>query len=352
FDRELAGAGAPVLQRQQGDAGDAARLVLVAHPVRKVHERRGGQRGREDGVGRIGLGLVGQRDGEVGGEAARERRQAGLRQQDGAEAELHPVGAERDPAGVHGTADVVGLGASRGCDDEQSEKDGQSSPHGRTSYHAGLAARQANSGTGCSQARVSADGTSTAWRVPASRTSTAAGPTRSPAPPPREGSSPEVCDGQGRATQPSAPGDKRTRTNSVSCEAFLRGASSTASTAGRCSLRCPPRRRSAGRTYTAKHTSAETGLPGSPKNRWSPRVPNVSGLPGFCATFQKRRSTPSASSASFTKSNSPTETPPVDSTTSACAAPASRSRMSSKRSRTMGSTVAAAPASATAAASA
>ena len=63
---------------------------------------------------------------------------------------------------------------------------------------------------------------------------------------------------------------------------------------------------------------AETGLPGSPKTSapcWA--TPNQVGLPGFSATRQKTRSTPSEANASLTWSWPPTETPPQTTTSSA-----------------------------------
>ena len=74
------------------------------------------------------------------------------------------------------------------------------------------------------------------------------GPTSKPAPRDSDVSTPELCDGAGRAVHPVGPRVSQTRTNSVRVAAFLTGASSVASTTGRWSTRCPPMRRSDGRT--------------------------------------------------------------------------------------------------------
>ncbi len=89
---------------------------------------------------------------------------------------------------------------------------------------------------------------------------------------------------------------------------------------------------SAGRTSRTKVTIAETGLPGSPKTRVSPRVPNQVGLPGFNATPQNDSSTPSSASARLTWSCSPTETPPQSTTTSESSAGAIAARVASRSS--------------------
>src|SRR5207247_9862323 len=73
----------------------------------------------------------------------------------------------------------------------------------------------------------------------------------------------------------------------------------------------PGIRASAGRASKRNVTSAETGLPGSPNKNFLPARPKTNGLPGLIETFQKFSSPPNCSNAAFTKSNSPTETPPV-----------------------------------------
>ena len=79
----------------------------------------------------------------------------------------------------------------------------------------------------------------------------------------------------------------------------------------------PWRARSAGRTKRSAPTSAETGLPGSPKTSVEPRTPKESGLPGLTATPQKTSSTPSSAAIRRTRSCGPTETPPEVTRTSA-----------------------------------
>ena len=74
----------------------------------------------------------------------------------------------------------------------------------------------------------------------------------------------------------------------------------------------------------------ETGLPGSPKKSAPPTLPNASGRPGFIAIFQKPTS-PVLSSVSFTKSASPTETPPEVMIASAAAAASRNARSTSSR---------------------
>ena len=92
---------------------------------------------------------------------------------------------------------------------------------------------------------------------------------------------------------------------------------------------------------------AATGLPGTPKTRVRPRTPKARGLPGLVATPQKRRSTPSSSCTCLTKSNSPTDTPPLVSTTSCSRAAAMSRRVSSRSSRAMPSRTGSAPAART-----
>ena len=64
----------------------------------------------------------------------------------------------------------------------------------------------------------------------------------------------------------------------------------------------------------------DSGLPGSPSTRWASSRPNSIGLPGRTATFQKSSAMPRASSAGLTRSRSPTEAPPMVTSTSASAA--------------------------------
>ena len=74
----------------------------------------------------------------------------------------------------------------------------------------------------------------------------------------------------------------------------------------------------------------DTGLPGKPKNVAPPTVPTANGLPGFSAMRQKS-SVPTSSTTALTKSASPTETPPLAMTKSACpAASWSARRMASR----------------------
>src|SRR5207247_463311 len=51
---------------------------------------------------------------------------------------------------------------------------------------------------------------------------------------------------------------------------------------------------SAGRTKSSAPTSEETGFPGRPKTRVTPRTPNDRGFPGLTATPQNTSSTPSS----------------------------------------------------------
>src|SRR2546426_2985151 len=84
---------------------------------------------------------------------------------------------------------------------------------------------------------------------------------------------------------------------------------------GRSTARHPAIFRSAGRTKSSKVTIADTGLPGSPKTGRSSSEPNVIGLPGRIATFHKWSSAPHLTSASRTRSSSPTDTPADDTST-------------------------------------
>ena len=63
----------------------------------------------------------------------------------------------------------------------------------------------------------------------------------------------------------------------------------------------------------------ESGLPGSPSTRMASRRPNSIGLPGRTATFQKSSVMPRASSAGLTRSRSPTDAPPMVTSTSTSA---------------------------------
>ena len=79
----------------------------------------------------------------------------------------------------------------------------------------------------------------------------------------------------------------------------------------------------------------DKGLPGSPSTRVAPSAPNSMGLPGRIATFQKSSVMPAASSAGRTTSRSPTEAPPIVTSTSAPAAPLSFSAIASRVSPAM-----------------
>ncbi len=67
----------------------------------------------------------------------------------------------------------------------------------------------------------------------------------------------------------------------------------------------------AGRARIVNVTSAEAGLPGSPKKIFSVRRPKAKGLPGRMAIFHNSNVPPISVKAVFTQSASPTETPPV-----------------------------------------
>ena len=79
----------------------------------------------------------------------------------------------------------------------------------------------------------------------------------------------------------------------------------------------------AGRTNCSKDIIIDTGLPGRPKTgfalrvSWGGIIPNRSGFPGFMATFQNFVSIPSSTKTPFTRSYSPTLTPPEIKITSA-----------------------------------
>ena len=99
--------------------------------------------------------------------------------------------------------------------------------------------------------------------------------------------------------------------------------------------RTPCRRSRKGRTSTAKVTKLATGLPGSPRKCACPTRPQANGLPGLMAICHRSR-LPSACTAGLMWSSSPTDTPPLVSTTS-CPAAASRSaaRVASRWSGTL-----------------
>ena len=83
---------------------------------------------------------------------------------------------------------------------------------------------------------------------------------------------------------------------------------------GRCRMRCPPRRRSAGRTNSSKLTMADTGFPGSPNTgvAESANTPNANGFAGLMATcIQRIFPALNFSSTTRTRSRSPTLTPPL-----------------------------------------
>src|SRR3954447_8737931 len=63
-------------------------------------------------------------------------------------------------------------------------------------------------------------------------------------------------------------------------------------------------------------TAEETGLPGRPRTGVVPRRPKISGLPGRMAIFQKVSDRPRTPRASWTRSWSPTEAPPLVTRTS------------------------------------
>src|SRR5712692_5428503 len=99
-----------------------------------------------------------------------------------------------------------------------------------------------------------------------------------------------------------------------------------------------------GRTNIKNVTKLDTGFPGRPRKAAFPTLPDppsrrmcpkASGRPGFIAIFHMS-SSPSASTAGFTKSASPTETPPLVTITShSAAARRSISRVASSESATM-----------------
>ncbi len=73
--------------------------------------------------------------------------------------------------------------------------------------------------------------------------------------------------------------------------------------------RAPARVRIAGRAICAKVTKLATGLPGSPMSGVPPITPMATGRPGLIATRQNT-SVPLFSTAAFTQSASPVDTPP------------------------------------------
>ena len=72
-----------------------------------------------------------------------------------------------------------------------------------------------------------------------------------------------------------------------------------------------------------EQTRLATGLPGRPITRVAPSRPNISGLPGRIAIFQKSSCMPLAVSTALTRSWSPTEAPPSVTMMSALASSAS-----------------------------
>ncbi len=79
---------------------------------------------------------------------------------------------------------------------------------------------------------------------------------------------------------------------------------------GSVSLR-PRNAASIGARNSSAHTTDDTGLPGRPSSGVRPSVPNIRGLPGRIAIFQKSSASPDSPSALWTRSCSPTEAPPV-----------------------------------------
>ena len=76
------------------------------------------------------------------------------------------------------------------------------------------------------------------------------------------------------------------------------------------------------RPHTERNvTNAETGLPGNPKIAHLPARPKRNGLPGLIATRQRSICAPTHASSGLTRSRSPTETPPLITSTS-CFRPA------------------------------
>jgi hypothetical protein len=109
----------------------------------------------------------------------------------------------------------------------------------------------------------------------------------------------------------------------------------------------------AGRTKSTNVTNAETGLPGKPKMGFESLRPSKNGRPGLIATLQKSSSPPSRAMTCFTKSNSPTEAPPQETTASQLfRAAAKASWVQASESRTSGMIFGSAPARVTKAASA
>src|SRR5438067_3906089 len=110
------------------------------------------------------------------------------------------------------------------------------------------------------------------------------------------------------------------------------GASAVAVIVAREIARRPCMARSIGRTNSSKVTIAETGLPGRPNTGRPAMEPNVIGFPGRMSTFQRWSSAPALTSASRTRSSSPTDTPADDTSTSASRPRAMRSEIASSRS--------------------
>ena len=144
--------------------------------------------------------------------------------------------------------------------------------------------------------------------------------------------------------QPRSRCTRRQRRASVRARVPFTGSSAVAYTYGRKRSRRPCSASSAGRMNSSKLTMEATGLPGTPKTSVPSRTPKARGLPGFVATPQKRRSTPSSSCTCLTKSYSPTETPPDVMTTSLSRAASMSRRVSSRSSRAIPSTTGSPPA--------
>src|SRR5258708_7877592 len=90
-----------------------------------------------------------------------------------------------------------------------------------------------------------------------------------------------------------------------------------------------------GRANIKKVTKLDTGVPGKPRKAAFSTLPEPRGRPGLMADCHMS-SSPSASTAGFTKSASPTETPPLVTITShSAAARRSISRVASSESATM-----------------
>src|SRR5947199_4900194 len=92
---------------------------------------------------------------------------------------------------------------------------------------------------------------------------------------------------------------------------FRRSTINFAGTFGRSKFVAPIILKIAGRTNCKNVTKAETGFPGNPNTAHSPIRPKTNGLPGLIATLQMSIFAPSDRNVDWTKSCSPTETPPL-----------------------------------------